>query len=354
MDFDREHRCRAGPARDARCGGRATVLPITRSLPFQPPYAWDAMLGFLAARAIPRVEAVIDGCYLRVISLDEVCGWIRVCRAPRANALRVTIDFASAQALPVIVRRLRNMFDLDSDPAVIAAHLAGDAHLAQLVARRPGLRVPGTWDNFELATRAILGQQVTLHAARALAGKLAARCATRVTPQVDSPFAELDRAFPSAQQVASVTDIAGALGMPRARASALQGLARASLEDPRLLEPGRGLEESVARLRAMPGFGEWTAHYVSMRAFREADAFPASDIGLQRACAVSGVRPSAKQLRARSEPWRPCRAYAALHLWTADAMDGAARKNPGNGLGAGTAADPRHRGPSPHGRRVSP
>ncbi len=196
---------------------------------------------------------------------------------------------------------------------MIGAHLSQDARLAPLVARRPGLRAPGAWDGFELAVRAILGQQVTLQAARTLAGRLTAACGTRL----DDDDA-LNRAFPTPTQLAGA-DL-GMMGLTTARAAALKTMARAAAENPRLFEPSASLDEAVARFRALQGVGEWTAQYIALRALREADAFPAADIGLMQGYAGEGQpRPTPKQLTEAAEAWRPWRAYAAQYLWAAHA-----------------------------------
>jgi len=286
---------------------------VTLLLRYRPPYDWAAILSFLATRAIPGVEAVIDGAYHRTVAHDGRHGTIRVAHDTACEGLLATIRFPSAQWLPAIVARIRRVFDLAADVGRIGAHLSADPVLAELVARRPGLRAPGGWDGFELAIRAVLGQQVTLAAARGLAGRLVLACGTTC-----AGINGLSRVFPTPMQVAAA-DLAS-LGMPGARRATLHAIARAALDDGGLFSPGRGLEESIARLRAIPGVGEWTAQYIALRALRETDAFPASDIGLLRAAADSGgTRPTPAALLARAEAWRPWRAYAAQHLWAADA-----------------------------------
>jgi AraC family transcriptional regulator of adaptative response / DNA-3-methyladenine glycosylase II len=220
------------------------------------------------------------------------------------------------RALPAIVARIRRVFDLGADVAAIGAHLALDPWLAPLIAERPGLRAPGGWDGFELAVRAVLGQQVTVEAARRLATRLTQMCRTGL-PAGQRNRPELRQAFPAAAQVAKA-DLSS-LGMPAARKDALVALARAALEDPSLFQAQGTVEETVARLCAIRGVGEWTAHYIALRAVRETDAFPASDVGLLRGAAIRvGARPSPAVLQDRAETWRPWRAYAAQHLWAAD------------------------------------
>ncbi|MEO8926719.1 MAG: 3-methyladenine DNA glycosylase 2, partial [Caulobacteraceae bacterium] len=186
-------------------------------------------------------------------------------------------------------------------------------------AARPGLRAPGAWDGFELAVRAILGQQITVGAARALAGRLARDFGEALPDDLAGVIPGLTHAFPSAERLAGA-DLS-ALGMPRARIAALSSLAAAVVADPLIFGPRRGLDEAIAKLKSLPGIGEWTAQYIAMRELREPDAFPAADIGLMRALGdADGRRPNPAELQARAEPWRPWRAYAALHLWASESQ----------------------------------
>jgi AraC family transcriptional regulator of adaptative response / DNA-3-methyladenine glycosylase II len=228
------------------------------------------------------------------------------------NALEVTICFPRLTALPMIIARLRRVFDLAADPLAIGSHLARDPALAPLVAARPGLRVPGAWDGFELAIRAVLGQQIAVTAARNLAGKLVAAHGRPLA----EPAGELTHLFPSPGAIAGA-DLTS-LGMPRSRAAALSSVAGALIADPSLFGAKRSLEEAIEALRTIRGVGDWTANYIALRQLREPDAFPAADIGLMRALADdTGRRPSARELADRAESWRPWRAYAAQHLWAA-------------------------------------
>jgi AraC family transcriptional regulator of adaptative response / DNA-3-methyladenine glycosylase II len=286
---------------------------VTLRLGYRPPYDWDAILSFFAARAIPGVEVVECGRYRRVIALDGATGSVEV--ALGKNCLVATIRLPQLRALLSVVGRLRRMFDLDADVEAIGAHLSGDAGLAPLVARRPGLRTPGAWDGFELAVRAILGQQITVAAARTLAGKLV-KIAGRPMPPTAIGDQALTYMFPTPKQLASA-DLSN-IGMPGARIAALQSLARAAAANPKLLESNGSDDDVLARLLLLPGFGEWTAQYWALRALRDSDAFPAADVGLLRALATNGKRLSPKALTERAEAWRPWRAYAAQHLWTAD------------------------------------
>lgn len=279
-------------------------------LAFRPPYDWQQVIGFFAARAIPGVERVDGGMYARTWRDGGQAGHVRV--AAGQGALDVTIDAAAPAA---VLARVRFVFDLGRDPAALAAHFAGDALLQAAIACRPGLRVPGGWDGFELAVRAVLGQQVSVVAARGLAGRLVALCGVR-HPE---PGPGLTHLFPTPAEMLAA-DLDG-LGMPRSRRATLRAVAAAAVADPDLFVPAPTPGASLARLRAIPGIGDWTAQYIALRALRDADAFPAGDIGLLRAAAADGVRPTAAALLARAEAWRPHRAYAAQHLWAADPLD---------------------------------
>lgn len=315
---------RARYARSPRSLRRAetAVAPasaISLTLPYKPPYDWPGVIRFLAARAIRGVEVVQPDVYARSILLGGMHGTVTVHPAERQDALIATIRFPMVAALPEIVERIRRLFDLGADPAVIGVHLAEDPRLAALVAARPGLRVPGAWDGFELAVRGILGQQITVAAATVLAGKLAALCGTPLPPTDDPALSGLTHVFPTPERLAHERDLGLTIGMPRNRANAIVALAEAAAADTRLFEPGQELEQAVTRLCALRGIGEWTAQYIAMRALREPDAFPAADIGLLRAMETADGRPTPAQLIARATAWRPWRAYAVLHLWASEA-----------------------------------
>jgi AraC family transcriptional regulator of adaptative response / DNA-3-methyladenine glycosylase II len=300
---------------------------IALTLPFRPPYDWEALIGFLGARAIAGVESVGPRLYCRSIRLGGEFGLIRV--APSAgDHLSVAIRFPHLSALPAILARIRRIFDLSADPEAIAAHLGHDPDLAPRLAARPGLRVPGAWDGFELAIRAILGQQISVTAATGLAARLVRDHGAPLPESLAGAAPGVTHVFPTAAALARA-DL-GSLPMPRARSSALAALARAADDDAALFEPAATVEDAVRRLRALPGIGEWTAQYIALRALREPDAFPAADIGLQRSLAdPAGVRPSTAALLARAEAWRPWRGYGALHLWTTpNPLSGAAHDPP--------------------------
>jgi AraC family transcriptional regulator, regulatory protein of adaptative response / DNA-3-methyladenine glycosylase II len=286
---------------------------VTLKLPFSPPYDWPAMLDFLRLRAIPRVEAVDDQRYRRSFSLNGSQGVLEVRHPPQTHHLLATIHGGSVSALGGVVARLRRLFDLDADMAAIDAHLASDPLFAARVAQRPGLRVPGAWNGFELAVRAILGQQISVAAATTLAGRLATALGEAIATRPPGAPQDVHTLFPAPSALAAA-DLTG-MGLTRSRAETLRKLGRAMTEDAQLLHPFDTLEETIAKLVGLPGIGPWTAQYIAMRALREPDAFPASDLSLLRALETSAGRPKPAQLLTRAEAWRPWRAYAALRLW---------------------------------------
>ena len=305
--------------RRGRARGGVGDEPVTLRLAYTGAYDWAGMAGWLGARAIPGVETIAaDGRYVRAVALDGTFGTIEV-RPPEpgAQALVAVIRIGALGTLLAVVERVKRIFDLGADPEAIEAHLRADPLLASSIARRPGLRVPGAWDGFELAVRAVLGQQITVGAATRLAGRLVERFGTPLPARL-LVAPGIEAVFPAPAALVEA-DIA-AIGMPRARAEAIRTIARAALAEPELFQPCHDLPAAIARLRALPGIGEWTAQYIAMRALREPDAFPAADIGLMRALTgVDGARPSERAVAARAAAWRPWRAYAALHLWALDA-----------------------------------
>jgi AraC family transcriptional regulator, regulatory protein of adaptative response / DNA-3-methyladenine glycosylase II len=301
----------AAPAAPAPPPGPAET-PLTLQLAWRPPFDWDALLSFIAARAIAGVEAVADGAYARTVRLADAVGWLRVRPLPGRRVLQAEVSATLAPALPLLLGKLRGLFDLDARPDVIDAHLAADPLLAPLVAARPGLRVPGAFDGFELAARAILGQQVTVRGATTLAGRYADAFGEEVAPPAGLPA--LRRLTPTAERVAAAGEAeVAALGMPAARARSLVALAREVAVGRIRLEPGVDVDATIARLIAVPGVGPWTAHYIALRALRWPDAFPREDRVLRARLGEVGAAAAGR----RAEPWRPWRGYAALHLWHA-------------------------------------
>src|ERR1700677_1998143 len=292
---------------------------IILRLRYRPPYDWESIIDFLQARAIPEVEIVENGRYFRTVEMDGCAGTIEVSHQPERQSIGVKIRFSNVKSLPAIVARLRRQLDIGADIETIDAHLSNDPLLAPLVARRPGLRAPGGWDGFELAIRAVLGQQISVGAARRLAGRLVALHG-RPVPDACLGHARLSRAFPTAKCLAKLKSIG--LGMPAARLASLKALAEASVADPNLFRSVGNIEEIVERLKPIRGVGEWTAQYIALRAIREMDAFPATDVGLLRGAAAADLAmvTSSTILLDRAESWRPWRAYAAQHLWAADSQ----------------------------------
>lgn len=273
-------------------------------LHFRPPFHWNALLRFFARRAIPGVEAVDGGCYRRTISLNGDSGTFGVSLAESGLALDVGISFPEPRWLFLIIERLRRIFDLGADPGEISSRLTSDPLLAKTIAAVPGLRLPGCWDGFELAVRAILGQQVSVAGASTLAGRLAQTFGTPIS--AGSPLTHL---FPAAQVLAEA-DIA-CIGLPKNRAETIRALARAVIEGRIAFSAGTNVDEFQSRLRELPGIGDWTAQYVAMRALGDPDAFPAGDLGLRRGASIDDPR----ELARHAERWRPWRAYAAMYLW---------------------------------------
>jgi AraC family transcriptional regulator of adaptative response / DNA-3-methyladenine glycosylase II len=279
------------------------------------PLDWTSLWTFLTRRAIPGVEAVEPGCYRRSIASEGNAGLIEVRPVAGRSEVTLSVKAPIGKELISLVERTRRLFDLDADPMAVAECLQADPVLSPLVRARPGLRVPGAWDGFELAVRAILGQQITVSAAGTLAGRLAETFGPPV------PFREfgLTRLFPDAETLARA-DLAR-VGLPRARARALRALAAAVAEGELDLTPSADPEKTVSRLREISGIGEWTAQYIAMRALRDPDACPAGDLGLRRALADrdggSDRPPAVADVKARAERWRPWRAYAVMHLWAA-------------------------------------
>ena len=287
-------------------------------LRYRPPYDWDCMLAFLQARVVPGVEIVSGGRYLRSVEIDGAIGSIEVSHRGDQQSIGVKIRFPDVRLLPAIVARVRRQFDLGADIETIDRHLSADPVLAPLVAQRPGLRAPGGWDAFEIAVRAVLGQQISVTAARGLAGQLVALLG-RSVPKSFRMHPDLSHVFPTAKRLSSVSSVG--LRIPLARLRALKAVAEAAVGDPNLFRPFGSIEETVARLRTIHGIGEWTAQYIALRAVREMDAFPSTDIGLLRSVAsIDGTPTSAANLFGRAESWRPWRAYAAQHLWAADGI----------------------------------
>jgi AraC family transcriptional regulator of adaptative response / DNA-3-methyladenine glycosylase II len=299
------------PGRPARQQGGLLRLRLS----YRPPLAWRELLEYLARRAVAGVESVSlkEQTYARTVASGAESGWLEVRHSSVGPWLEVALPGELAEISWSILTRLRALFDLDANPAAVDSHLGTDPLLLSSVHKHPGLRVPGAWSTFELATRAVLGQQVSVAGASTLAARLAAKFGR----PLNTPFPHLHRLAPSAQDLAraGVNDIA-AIGLPKARASALLALAKAAEGGGLSFGPATSIEQAVAALCKIPGIGEWTAQYVAMRALRFPDAFPAADLGVRKALAVAGQPlPTERQVLQRATAWRPWRAYATLHLW---------------------------------------
>jgi AraC family transcriptional regulator, regulatory protein of adaptative response / DNA-3-methyladenine glycosylase II len=290
----------------------ATVLRLAH----RRPYAAGPLLEFLAARAVPGVEECRDGSYRRSLRLPGGGGVVTATPDPGEGHLTVRLDLEEPGDLDAAVEGCRRLFDLDADPEAVAAVLGADPLLAPLLQRRPGLRVPGHPDGFELAVRAVLGQQVTVKGARTLAARLVGKLGSRLA----APAGPVTHLFPSAEAVAD-DDLSG-IGLTGTRARALRALAGA-VAGGLALDPDADRDETRHRLLALPGIGPWTAAYVAMRALGDPDAIPLADLGL--ALRALGAPDDASSVTARAERWRPWRAYAAIHLWAHLTVDHARR-----------------------------
>jgi AraC family transcriptional regulator, regulatory protein of adaptative response / DNA-3-methyladenine glycosylase II len=294
--FQKTYRRAPRELRKQRRGGRATegADEVVLRLAFRPPYDWARVRDFLAARALPGVERVDARGYARTVALDGRHALVRVRALPGENALELRVRGAGAPALFQLSSAARRAFDLAADPARIALAFNPDPMLGPLVRQRPGLRIPGAWDPFECAVRAVLGQKVSVAAARTLAARLVARAGKPLTGGADG----LTHLFPGPATLA-VADLDG-LGLRPARAAAVKALARAVTEG--ALDFDAPPEDVTASLAALPGFGAEAAQYVALLALGEPDAFPVGYLGVRRAS------------EARTEGWWPWRGYAVLHL----------------------------------------
>ncbi len=271
---------------------------VRLTLAYRPPLNWSSLLRFLNGRATAGVEQVVGQAYIRTAAVGKYHGWLKVEPVARRDALSVEIATSLMPALPEIMSRLKNLFDLSARPDVIASHLSADERFAALVPRSAGLRVPGAFDGFELTVRAILGQRVSVRAATTLAGRLAARYGV----PIETPFQGLDRLSPAASRLAEApaAEIAS-LGIAAPRAASIRSIAQAVVSQQLDLQPGADPVATSLALQAFPGIGDWTAQYIAMRALRWPDAFPAGDLVLLRAASTK----SPQQLRDRAEACAP-------------------------------------------------
>jgi len=281
------------------------VEKMVFEIAYRPPYDWSSIHAFLARRAVAGVEIADSRSYSRTLRLaryKNVTGWFSVAPAPRKNALRVSVSASLAKALPAALSRVKHLFDVAAHPEEISQALG------ELASPRPGLRLPGAADGFELAVRAILGQQVSVVAAT----RIAARLAEAFGEDIDTPVAGLNKLFPTPEALAALdSPKVAATGIISARARAIVALAKEVAADRIHLEPSADVAATLAALEALPGVGPWTAQYIAMRALAWPDAFPHPDVALIKAMKASRPR----EALAASESWRPWRAYAVMHLW---------------------------------------
>jgi AraC family transcriptional regulator of adaptative response / DNA-3-methyladenine glycosylase II len=287
-----------------------SVVTAALDLAACPPYDGDGVLRWLAARLVPGVEELSAGVYRRTLRLPGGPGLVAL--APSGDDVRVSLRLADPADRPAALAACRALLDLDADPAAHNPVLAADPALATRVAANPGLRAPGTVDPAETAVRAVLGQQVSLAAARTLAGRLVAACGTAL-PEPDGALTHI---FPAPEAIAA-DGVVDALGMPAARQRTLRTLCGRLADGSVPLRDGADYGDVRVRLLAIPGIGPWTADYIGLRALGDPDAFPAGDLGLRRGARALGLPSDAGGLEAHAERWRPWRRYAAHHLWAA-------------------------------------
>jgi AraC family transcriptional regulator, regulatory protein of adaptative response / DNA-3-methyladenine glycosylase II len=283
-----------------------TAMPaqdeIVCEVAYRPPLDWQALLSYLAGRAIAGVEMVEGDLYFRTVCLSQQHGWLSVEPIKGKNSLRVKLSLSLVPVLLPVLARLKALFDLAAEPRQIAAHLGS------LVLHHPGLRVPGAFDGFEIAVRTILGQQVSVKAATTLMSRFV-QC---FGEPIETPFPTLTHLTPTAERVAQ-GDIAAiaSLGILATRAKTIVALAQAIAERTLSLTSGHPVDRTIAQLQELPGIGPWTAHYIAMRVLNDPDIFLPHDLGIQKALGENNL----KRMLAIAAPWQPWRSYATLHLW---------------------------------------
>ncbi|MFT4060197.1 MAG: AlkA N-terminal domain-containing protein [Legionella sp.] len=284
------------------------IQTITLQLSYRPPYDGDKMLAFLKARSIKGVEYITESSYARTVDLGKYQGWFKVTHIPQKHALLVELPHTLTPVLPALLSRLRHLFDLNTRPDLIYTQLIQDKQLKNSMEWHPGMRVPGAFDGFEMAIRAILGQQITVKAATTIA----CRFAEALGESIVTPFPELYLLTAKPEQVVAKTiDDIAKLGIISARARSILALAQAFTTGTFHLRPGVNPEKIINQLLNLPGIGQWTAHYIAMRALHWPDAFPKEDIAIRNR--LGGI--SAQAAEERSQCWRPWRSYAVLHIW---------------------------------------
>lgn len=290
--------------------------PLVLRLNYRPPYDFNGLLDFLRGRALQGLEQVGARSYARIIATQPLA-WLRVSAWPTGgHALQLEVEGVAASGLRDVVQRVRRMFDLDAEPSAIETVLSGDMRLAPLLQKWPGLRLPSGWDGFEIAVRAVIGQQISVAGARTLTQRLLQRHGKPLTSP--SGMQGFEYLFPAPTDLADA-DLEG-LGLTGARQRTLRSLARAVLDGSLDFDPSQPLEHFIERCTALPGIGPWTAHYLALRALGQPDALPSGDLVLQKAVPTDGSRLSAVALESRAQAWRPWRSYAVMHLWRAAAQ----------------------------------
>jgi AraC family transcriptional regulator of adaptative response / DNA-3-methyladenine glycosylase II len=294
-----------------REGAQRDTTTCEVRLGYRPPYDVQAMLAFFRTRAIVGMESVAGQRLVRTLALEAGDrrreGWLSAEFDEPHCQLLLRVSESLHGVLPLVIRRVRAAFDLDADPHAINARLHGSFPLGD------GLRVPGSLSGYELAVRAVLGQQITVAAARTLAQRLVHRFGVAIA----TPEPGLDRLFPAPQVLAAAEgDALGQLGIVRQRQAAIVAIARAVAEGRVELHPGADVPSTMAALRELPGIGDWTAQYIAMRALRWPDAFPAGDVALHKALGVQQSRQPAREAEAASQAWKPWRSYAVVRAWS--------------------------------------
>jgi AraC family transcriptional regulator of adaptative response / DNA-3-methyladenine glycosylase II len=304
--------------RNAKAIRRDEPNILELKLTYRPPFDWDGLLAFFRMRAIPGVECVADGRYRRVVRYGDAVGVLDVRHDAEARAIAVSIPAHLARHAAHIAERVRGIFDLRADPEPVAAVLRRDDVLEPLVAQNPGQRLPSCWDGFELAVRAVLGQQVSVAAATTLSGRIVSVYGT----PLDNGHGNgtITHAFPASERLAEASF--DGIGLTKKRAETVRGLAVAVADGRVCFGTPASLDEAVAALVELPGIGPWTAQYIAMRALGEPDGFPSGDLGLRKALSNGNGLIAEKALLARAEAWRPWRGYAAIHLWNSLASGG--------------------------------
>lgn len=298
-----------------------TLLPaqgdagtLSFRIDYRPPLNWPTLLEFMGARALPRVEAIADGTYLRSVKIGEHRGWLAVApyvtakRARELHALKLTLSESLQPVCVTVLNRVKSLFDTRADTADIDQHLERDALLAHAVHKHRGMRLPGAFDGFELLLRAILGQQVSVKGATTLSGRMAVEFGDALS----TPWPSITHLSPDPQRISAAgIDRIAAIGLPRKRAETIRNAAIAVTAGDLVLTCGADPDIAREQLLAIPGIGEWTASYVAMRALAWPDALPLGDLGVKKALGLTRVA----DIEARTEAWRPWRAYGAIYLW---------------------------------------